>query len=109
MKPDSVEQALARYAPSGPPPELKEQVIETALRYARGRRRVGWVLVLAGVIALTGAALNLAGDRVYGNAERMAQGKKNRRPITAVARASLISIDTPGAQILLAWNGGSDE
>ena len=109
MKPDLVEDTLARYAPSGPPPELKEQVIETALRHARGRQRVRWIFAFAGVVALTGAVLNFAGDRVYSNAERMAQGKEMREPGTAIAHATLFSTEMPGAQTLLAWNGDSDE
>lgn len=109
MKPDAVEQALARYAPPGPPPELKARVIGTALRRERSKRRAAWLLALAGAVALTGLLFNLSGDRVYDSAERLAQGTAIHHTDNAVTRASLLSTDTPGVKTLLAWNGGSHD
>ena len=109
MNMDPIEQRLARYAPSGPAPSLKADILSGVLFRERARRRVASALTLAALLLLTATILNFHANRVYEEAVQIASGKPQPAATQVVATASILSVEMPGARDLLRWNGGSYE
>ena len=109
MNDESFEQELACYEPSGPPSGLREEVLKTAFARERTRKRTWSLLTIGGLTLLTAAFLNVTADRLYQEAIRVAGGDSQLGANEVVARASLLSLQIPGARDLLRWNGGSHE
>jgi len=105
MNLELLEKKLARYEPSAPPSDLKDNLVGTALRRVRSRGRACCIIAIAGVIALIGALLNMQAERVYDEGVRFASCASQPPPTKTVVRASVLSLNVPGARALLQWNG----
>ena len=109
MNMEPLEQRLTRYAPSGPAPSLKADILSGVLSRERARRRVSSALTLAALLLLTATILNFHANRIYEEAIEIASGKPRPAAAQTVATASILSVEMPGARDLLRWNGGSNE
>lgn len=104
-----LEKRLARYTPASPPHDLRDSLVETTLRTARGRRTAGWALAIALVMGVVAAFLNVQAERVYSEGVRMASCIEQPPVTEKRAIASILSLNVPNAPALLQWNGGSHE
>ena len=106
MNLESLEQKLARYEPSGLPPGLKEELIDTVLARVRRRRNLTLMTALAAAMFLASVIVSVKADRVYVEAVRIAGWNSQLPSRQGVVKASVLTTQMPGARTLLQWNGG---
>ena len=107
MTHDPIETRLLRYAPSSPPPELKDEMLDAVTRRAARRKTAGILAVTVGALILSGVLAQIAAISTYRGAVRLADGGSRPVPRSVMAAyAAMMGIHMPDAAAPQRKNGG---
>ena len=104
---DPVEQRLACYSPSGPPPELRDEILDAVAARIACRRTTKIFAGAFGALLLSGVLAQVVAGSTYQQAMRLANGRSRSIPRSVmVAYAAGMGIHVPNDSVSLRRNGG---
>jgi hypothetical protein len=104
---DPIEQALARYSPSAPPPGFKDEVIEAVVCRLARRRRARFLAAGFGALLLSGVLEQVLAGSTYQQAMQLANGRSRPVPMQVMlAYAATMGIHVPDAGTQPRSDGG---
>ena len=104
---DSVEQRLARYSPSAPPPGLRDEILDGVARRVARRRTRRILIAIFGAPLIAGALVQALAVNTYQQAMMVANGTSRPVPRRVMAaHAAAMGIRVPDAGMPRRTDGG---
>ena len=107
MTNDPIETRLLRYAPSSPPPELRDVMLDAVTHRMARRKTAGILTAMIGALILSGVLAQIAAIGTYRGAVRLADGGSRPVPRSVMAAyAAMMGIHVPDVATPPRRNGG---